>query len=649
MCGIAGLWSESIREAGQLAAIATRMCDAIVHRGPDDSGVFVDANSGAALGHRRLSIVDLSPAGHQPMASRSGRYTLVFNGEIYNFQTLRSELGASVGGSWRGHSDTEVMLAAFEQWGVDGATAHFNGMFAFALWDKVEGALHLSRDRLGEKPLYYGWSGGSLVFGSELKALQQYPGFAPSVSKGALAVFLRLGYVPDPHSIYEDVTKVEPGTIVSFRDRRVVNTRRYWSLANVIDEGARRPFRGTLNDAEEQLDALLQRAVGIRTIADVPLGAFLSGGVDSSLIVALMQRQSSRSVKTFTIGFEEPNYDEAPFARAVATHLGTEHTEVYVSAKEGLATVPELPRLYDEPFADPSQIPTYLVSRVARKHVTVCLSGDAGDELFGGYERYQVARTVSRRLDWAPAPARRALGAAIDALPPAIVNRFGATLAAAKLLPEKYRHVLLGDKLAKLAKVLRFGSTTDLYASLMSHWIPDDIVEWKEVPTALTDSSDWPAVPDLTRRMMQIDMQSYLPGDILVKVDRAAMAVSLETRVPLLDPDVIAFAWTLPHDFLVEDGRGKHVLRRVLERYVPRTLIDRPKRGFGIPLESWLRGPLREWGEALLASDRLKADGLMRVDVIREKWDQHQRGVRNWHFQLWNVLMFQAWLEARAQ
>lgn len=620
------------------------MTEAIIRRGPDDSGAWVDADAGIALGHRRLSILDLSPLGHQPMTSADGRFVIVFNGEIYNFQQLRAELEPH-GHTWRGHSDTEIMLAAFLQWGVLEATRRFNGMFAFALWDKQERVLHLGRDRMGEKPLYYGWLGETFVFASELKAIRQFPGFDAAVNRDALCSQIRFNYIPDPQCIYQGFHKLPPATLISLQaptDKPVPQT--YWSLREVIERGLDHPFAGTETQAIDTFEATLKEAVGMRMISDVPLGAFLSGGVDSSLIVAMMQAQSSQPVRTFTIGFDVPEYNEAQFAKEVANHLHTDHTEMYVTGKDALDTIPLLPSLYDEPFSDYSQIPTYLVCKMARQHVTVALSGDAGDELFGGYERYFVGRNLWDKFAWMPPALKKGVAGAMTLLPPQTLNSLGSL--ACPILPKRLRHVPFGDKLHKLAEVVAAPGMETLYLNLMSHWKkPEQIVIGGHDPqTSITNTTSWPRVSDFTHRMMHLDMETYLPGDILTKVDRAAMGVSLEGRIPLLDQHLIEFAWSIPYSMKVRNGQGKWLMRETLYRHVPKALIDRPKRGFGVPLEHWLRGELKDWAEDLLSESRLKREGFFNPKPIREKWQEHQSGTRNWHFYLWDILMFQAWL-----
>ena len=669
MCGIAGFMNDESRALTASTAIAAQMALAIQHRGPDDAGAWADEQAGIALGHRRLSIVDLSPAGHQPMASAGGRYVIAFNGEIYNHLELRAELqAAGVAPVWRGHSDTETLLAAFERWGVETTLQKTVGMFAIALWDVRDRTLHLARDRFGEKPLYYGWVNDAFVFGSELKALRTYPSFANPVSREALALYMRFTYVPAPYSIYQGIFKLEPGCLLSvcgqppkmadfqpLRPPLVVpglTLQRWWSLAKVVEAGAKQPIL----DEQEALAGLedrLSEAVRLQSLADVPLGAFLSGGVDSSAIVALMQRQATQPVKTFTIGFEEAGFDESPHARVVAHHLGTLHTELFVTAAEARDVIPLLPVMYDEPFADSSQIPTHLVCHAARQHVTVALSGDAGDELFGGYNRYFWGPRIWRRLACLPYPARQALGKVITSLPVAGWDALGAPLNA--LLPGTRGIARVGDKAHKLAARLRgVQDMDDLYESLVSEWQdPAQVVRGldgavSEPPSLLDDPLPAAGVADATLRMMYCDSMSYLPDDILCKVDRAAMATSLETRVPFLDHRVAELAWQLPLSLKVRGNEGKWVLRQVLYKYVPRELIERPKAGFGIPVGAWIRGPLRPWAESLLDEKRLAAEGYFHPAPIRQRWAEHVSGHRDHTPGLWAVLMFQAWLEANS-
>lgn len=646
MCGIVGFWAPGFPE-GEAAATLSNMEHALAHRGPDDHGIWFDGSAGVGFGHRRLAIVDLSPEGHQPMRSASGRYTLCYNGEVFNFGALMEELRAR-GHSFRGHSDTEVMLAAFEEWGLEASLKRFIGMFAFALWDAQERALHLVRDRLGIKPLYYGWQNGTLLFGSELKGLRAHPHFAAPVDPSALALFLRHGYIPAPHSIYVGIHKQEPGTIVTVAapsQPYAARTKPFWAARGIIAEGLRAPFAGSDAEAIEALDAQLRDAVRLRMIADVPLGAFLSGGVDSSTVVALMQAQSSRPVKTFSIGFTEPEYNEAPHARAVAAHLGTEHTEMIVTPAEALDVIPRLPAIYDEPFADSSQIPTFLISQLTRRHVTVSLSGDGGDELFGGYHRYARTAQIWASLQRLPGPARPLLASAFRNTPDGLLN---AGLAWMRPIFRRYgRDGRPSDKLHRLADLLAIDDPQRLYADSVSNILdPERLVPGALEPiTALRDPGSWLRGADYTHAMMAADLVTYLPDDILVKVDRASMAVALEARVPLLDHRVVELAWRLPLHLKVRDGQAKWLLRRVLDRYVPATLIDRPKMGFGIPVYDWLRGPLLPWAEALLDPQRLAREGYLAPGAVRVLWDEHRSGARPRGPLLWSILMFQAWLE----
>lgn len=663
MCGFAGFLDASLKDANDQKARLSLMTNVITHRGPDDSGAWVDPEAGIALGHRRLAILDLSPQGHQPMTSSSGRYVIVFNGEIYNHLALREELGNSnslqlsasrddgVAG-WRGHSDTEVMLEAFEQWGVEGALSRFNGMFAFALWDIHARVLHLARDRFGEKPLYYGWMDNVFLFGSELKALKEHPAWKGEIDRGALALYMRHTYIPAPYSIYRGMRKLLPAHVLSIplsatTNREIPQPRAYWSVKTIAENGVRHQFAGTELELTDSLDNLLHDAVKLRMEADVPLGAFLSGGIDSSTVVALMQNRSSRPVKTFTIGFHENGYDEATHAKAVAKHLGTEHTELYVTAAEAMKVIPQLPHIYDEPFSDSSQIPTFLVSKMTRQQVTVALSGDGGDELFGGYNRYFLGRDIWNRVGWMPTAVRGAIARGLITVPPKTWNKLFDGIA--PMMPARLRTNLSGDKLHKLAGVLSCSSPESMYKGLVTFWEPESVVLGAdEPPTALTNQSQQADIPDFIQRMMFLDQVSYLPDDILAKVDRASMAVSLESRVPLLDHRVAEFAWKLPSDMNIQNGKGKCLLRRVLHRYVPDELIERPKMGFGVPIDDWLRGPLREWAESLLDDTRLKKEGFLNSSVVREKLNEHLLGSRNWSSQLWTVLMFQAWLDSQS-
>ncbi|MGO9444878.1 MAG: asparagine synthase (glutamine-hydrolyzing) [Thiobacillaceae bacterium] len=649
MCGLAGFFTDPSAFPGEASAHIRAMTDAIAHRGPDDSGAWLDESAGIVLGHRRLSILDLSPSGHQPMLSATGRYVLVFNGEIYNHLELRGELEKSAGNAaWRGHSDTETLLALFERWGVEAALKKSVGMFSIALWDRKTRSLTLARDRLGEKPLYYGFNRGALLFASELKAIMAGPGFKGEIDRSALSLFLRHNVIPAPYSIYQGICKLPPGTFITFGQHDIAAQvqpalKAYWSAREIVERGQREGFNGSEADAAFELERLLTQSVQGQMLADVPLGAFLSGGVDSSTVVALMQGLTSRPVKTFTIGFNEEGYNEAEYAHAVGRHLHTEHTEWYVTPQEAQAVIPDLPTLYDEPFADSSQIPTYLVSRLARQHVTVSLSGDGGDELFGGYNRYFWAMNIWRRLGWAPKSLRAAVAGILTTFPTSSWNQLFRGFS--HLLPARLRYANPGDKLHKLAEILAVRSPEEIYLGLVSHWKhpANVVINGSEPPTILTDDHHWARLPDFEHRMMYLDTVTYLPDDILAKVDRAAMGVSLETRVPLLDHRVLEFAWTLPLSMKIRNGQGKWLLRQVLYKHVPKELIERPKMGFGIPLDHWLRGPLREWAEDLLSAEHLNQDGYFEASPIRKKWAEHLDGRRNWSYYLWDVLMFNAW------
>ena len=649
MCGVAGFWDRE-EDPRVLSAIARRMADVIAHRGPDDHGSWVDEEAGIGFGHRRLSIVDLSPLGHQPMISAGGRYVITFNGEVYNHTDLRRDLSASsTAAVFRGHSDTEVMLAAIEAWGLEAAASRFVGMFAFALWDRQKRLLHLVRDRLGIKPLYYGWAGDTLLFASEMKSFSAHPRFHGEIDRDAITLVMRLGNVPAPYCIYRGFRKVLPGTIVTIADptTREARTLTYWSAAEIVERGLADPFRGNDREAADRLEVLLREAIALRMRADVPLGAFLSGGVDSSTVVALMQAQSGRPVRTFSIGFADDDYNEAHHARAVAEHLRTDHTELYVSPEDAQNVIPTLPVLYDEPFADSSQIPTFIVSELARRHVTIALSGDGGDELFAGYNRHVWASRLWRATRTVPLRVRAAGSRAIGAVSPDEWDRFFRFVRHA--LPQRLAHSTPGVKLHKIADALSAASPEAVYQCLASEWeTPTSFVLGAVEPrTQVTDRVRQPALRHPLDRMLYLDLVGYLPDDILTKLDRASMAVSLEGRVPLLDHRVVEFAWTLPRSMKVRRGQSKWILRQVLQRYVPTELIDRPKSGFAVPLDDWLRGPLRAWAETLLDARRLRDEGFLDAATVRDHWAAHQSGRRNFGGKLWNVLMFQAWLEAR--
>ncbi len=642
MCGIAGIWDRRLRRTPDtLAKIAEAMADAIAHRGPDAGTTWIDPEPGIAFGHRRLSIIDLSPAGAQPMASSSGRFVISYNGEVYNADELRCELEA-IGQRFRGHSDTEVIVEAVATWGVEIAISRLIGMFALSLWDRRERTLYLVRDRLGIKPLYWAEFDGCLIFGSELKALRAEPSWSAEIDSNALATYMRFGYVPAPRTIYCRVQKLLPGTILRLRRDEPPKFITYWSLEDVARRGQGTRFQGTEEEAAEALDELLRDAVKRRMVADVPLGAFLSGGIDSSSVVALMQVQSPRPVRTFSIGFHEAGYDEGKHAAAVAKHLGTEHTELYTSPKHALEVIPNLADMYDEPFADSSQIPTYLVSKMTRQHVTVALSGDGGDELFAGYTRYFRAPGLWRAIDATPQPLRTVAASGLRALSPAAWSTLGG------LIPEKQRPAQFGDKMHKLANVLAGEPEANaFYRQVVSLWVDPGrvLTRGEEIPGPLEDPSVRAIVPDFVERMQYLDMLTYLPDDILTKVDRASMAVSLEARVPLLDHRVVAFSWSLPPALKAGTGLGKRLLRRVLARYVPHQLIERPKMGFTVPLNDWLRNELREWAENLLSERRLCTEGMFEPAVVRRCWREHLERTHEWGAPLWGVLMFQAWKE----
>ena len=643
MCGIAGILGGPRVDRETVV----RMTRALAHRGPDHEDVWADRDAGVALGHRRLAIVDLSPAGEQPMHSPAGRYVITANGEIYNHQELRAELSA-VGHevAWRGHSDIETLLAGFGAWGIKPTLERASGMFAFAAWDKQQRTLTLARDRLGEKPLYYGRQrvGGPFLFASELKALLQHPEFEPEVDREALSLLVRYLAVPEPLSIYRGIAKLLPGTMLTVRDGAEPVLDRYWSGAEVAQAGIANPVALDPQVAADELERILDRAVGRQMMADVPLGAFLSGGVDSSSVVAIMQKLSARPVKTFTVGFHEEAFNEARHAKAVAEHLGTDHTELYVSPDNLLDVIPRLPAMYDEPFADSSQIPTYLISALARQHVTVALSGDGGDELFGGYERYRLTAAWWHTIARVPMPLRALAARALTAVPAPAWTRLGETL------PGSMRRSRLGEKVHKGASMLCSETPDRLYDFMLALW-RDPTAFVIGAPSSTAQPS--PVSRELegmagVDRMMAQDMLGYLTNDILVKVDRASMAVSLETRVPLLDPEVVEFAWRLPLDLKIRGGVTKWLLRQVLYRHVPRALIERPKMGFGVPLDAWLRGPLREWAEALLDERRLRDEGFFHPHEIRKAWDEQLRGQLN-SGRLWTVLMFQSWLQSQAK
>lgn len=633
MCGLAGILQSQARlQEAELTALAGAMGDALAHRGPDDRGVWVDAAAGVALAHRRLSILDLSPLGHQPMRSSDGRYWLAYNGEIYNFAALRAEL-EPLGHRFGGHSDTEVLLAAVVQWGLEATLRRCNGMFAIALWDRREQRLSLARDRVGKKPLYYGWAGDALVFGSELKALWRHPAFDNGIDRDALTLLLRLDYIPAPHCIHERAFKLMPGRVLHLDAAAVAAGAAahrpaqaqvaYWDARERMAACLAAPFAGSEAEAADALDGQLRQAVALRMVADVPVGVFLSGGTDSALVASLMQAQSAAPVHSFSIGFEDSDHDEAPLAREVATHLGCDHTELYVSGADALAVVPELPAMFDEPFADASQVPTALVARLARRGVTVALSGDGGDELFFGYTRYQRALRNWRALQRVPAPLRRWLG----------------------------RHARAQGEASRaggLAALLAEAGATgvgDVYRNRISRWRdPAAVVRGAHEPATFYSLPDpLQGRGGAADAMMLADFTTYLADDLLCKVDRTSMAASLEARAPLLDWQVAEFAWSLPLDMKLRDGITKYLPKQVLRRYLPDAMVFRGKRGFGAPVTQWLRGDLRDWAGDLLDPRRLRQDGVLEEAAVSALWQRFGQGERKWHTHLWNVLMFQAW------
>ena len=634
MCGITGYFTttdDHLRNSD----IVTRMSSALIHRGPDDFGVWIDQKTGVALGHRRLSIIDLSDAGHQPMTSYCGRYVCVYNGEIYNFLELKAELEQESPPPWKGHCDTEVMLAGFSMWGIEKTLQKMNGMFACAVFDRESAALTLFRDRMGKKPLYYGFQGNTFMFASELKSLRRHPDFEGAINRNALALFLRHNYVPQPYSIYENIYKLPQASLITItregmRTHFLPQPVTYWDMeTSALPESRDPSLTGTM--ALEQLDNLLADAVKRRMISDVPLGVFLSGGIDSSLVTALMQRASSRPVQTFTIGFHDEAFNEAEAAREVARHLGTDHTELYCTPEEALAVIPRLPSMFDEPFADSSQIPTLLVAQLAKSRVTVALSGDGGDELFGGYGRYITSQLLYNKLKRIPRSFRRAAAGILYA----VARPFAISSTRA-------------DRLLKLCEITGFQDRVAFYRdTFLSHWKkPDDIViDAREPDSFSSGTRDFSRQLPFIETMMYLDAGHYLPDDILVKVDRTSMAVSLETRSPLLDYRVFEFAWRLPLSQKIRNGQGKYILRELLARHVPRHLFERPKKGFSVPIASWLRGPLKDWAENLLDGRRLTREGFFKAQAIRDKFHDHLKRGRNFSYYLWDILMFQAWLE----
>ena len=648
MCGIVG-FTQTKHDSSK---ILEKMISSINHRGPDSNGIWFNDVDSMALGHARLSIQDLSEAGSQPMKSPCGRYIIVFNGEIYNHMSLRlilSESGFHI--NWKGHSDTETLLACVSTWGLRKTLDLLVGMFSFALWDRELKNLTLGRDRLGEKPLYWGWAGDTLIFASELKAIKLHPEFSAIIDRSALKLYLQHCYVPAPLSIYQGISKLLPGHFVEIpltgdiESSKAAIPLAYWSLDTAIANGKSAPFQGDFCDAVSTIEDTLRESIIGQVLADVEVGAFLSGGIDSSLVVALMQQESSKSVNTFTIGFNEVGYNEAEFAKQIAQHLGTNHTELYVSSEDAMSVIPKLSNMFCEPFGDSSQIPTFLVSQLAKNKVTVALSGDGGDEIFGGYNRYLAVNNVWRPSRHAPQFFRRLAAYGLGSISPLTWDNIFKKLN--PLFPKKYRVNIAGEKARKLSEVLSLDDDYEFYRQVTSHWSTSEsvVIESSEENCSFSRPAIWDEVDCLEHAMMAMDTRTYLCDDILTKVDRAAMATSLETRVPLLDHRLVELAWKMPIEFKIRKGQGKCVLREVLYKYVPKELIERPKAGFGIPLGEWLRGPLREWADDLIDEIRLIREGYFYPNPIREKWAEHLSGRRNWEFHLWNILMFQAWLQ----
>lgn len=646
MCGIVGFYnglhSDDSRE------IIWNMTNALVHRGPDDKGIWKDNDLNIYLGHRRLSILDLSKEGHQPMVSRHGNLIILLNGEIYNHKDLRSQLGDTI--SWRGSSDTETVLECISNWGFEKTLEKIEGMFSIALWDLQRKELSLARDPFGEKPLYYGWQKKLFLFGSELKSFKHHPNFQPTIDKDSLALYFRHNCIPAPYTIYKGIKKLMPGSFITLDFKHEIKAmesqpRQYWNLNEAIEASKNNIFEGDEIEAYQEIELQLESSVRQQMISDVPLGGFLSGGIDSSTIISLMQKNSISPVKTFTMGFSHNEYDEAIYAKDVANHLGTDHTELYVTPKEAMSVIPHLPSIYCEPFSDSSQIPTYLVSKLASENVTVSLSGDGGDEIFGGYNRYIEGQKTWSSFNKLPRSIRHSFARALVSISPHIWDSCFSLVK--NILPKKLRFTAPGDKIHKLADVMFEDTLRAYYEKLCSHWHdPEEIVFGSnEYPSLLSIDSEWLNSPNFTEKMMAMDIRTYMSDDILVKVDRAAMACSLETRVPMLSKKLVQAAWSLPIDMKIREGKGKWPLRQILYKYVPKDLIERPKQGFGIPIGNWLRGPLKEWAGDLLSRDKLLRDGYINPDPVLKLWQEHQKGENSKQYHLWDVLMFQQWLE----
>lgn len=647
MCGIVGLLDPQKGSVDELVQVVMRMADTLVHRGPDDEGHWTESEGTISLGMRRLAVVDLTPSGRQPMISSDGRWVLVFNGEIYNYRDLRKKL-CSEGALFRGDSDTEVLLMSVQQWGLEKALEALEGMFAIGLWDRRRCELHLVRDRFGEKPLYYGWVGGRLAFASELKAIASIPGFNANLDRDAIAIYLRRSCIPAPHTVYQGLYKLLPGHMVTFPGNTRPGSMRvpepYWSALAEIESAKLNILSGSPKELTDELEETLSRSVASRMIADVPVGAFLSGGVDSSLIAALMQKQSIKPIETFTVGYADRRYDESPGAAAVANYLGTNHSTLHVSDRDIAQVIPLLAGIWDEPFGDPSQVPVLLLSRFARSAVTVSLSGDGGDELFAGYNRHAWLEKLWKRSGAIPPSFRRAIGSGLSNISPGLVNRAAHMT---RFLPVKFRIRQPSNKLMKLAKVMSSSSPEEAYYSLVSNWNTTSsiVIGTSNRYDNNSDGRQWQSLSDITEVMLWLDLVTYLPDDILTKLDRAAMGVSLETRVPFLDRDVFRLAWRLPMQMKLRDGTTKWILREVLHRHVPAALVNRPKSGFDLPLDDWLRGSLRPWAEDLLSESHLQNQGIMDPSPVRSAWKLHLSGRHDFGYELWDVLMLQSWMD----
>jgi asparagine synthase (glutamine-hydrolysing) len=647
MCGIAGFYNNDSKYSNEILSIARRMGDAISHRGPDNFDFWTDNSSPLTLLHRRLAILDLSEAGNQPMHSPSNRYVISYNGEIYNHLDIRREIDKDFSDvKWLSQSDTETIIIAIEVWGIKKSLQAISGMFAIAIWDKKLKTLHLARDRVGEKPLYYGWQNNVFLFASELKAIKAHPSFEGKIDRNSINMLMQYGYIPAPYSVYKKIFKLEPGKLLSFNFQLqgkdgFESIEDYWSFQEVAKSARCNQFQGGFKEAKIKLNELLIQSISSQMISDVPIGAFLSGGIDSSLIVSLMQACSDKPINTFTIGFSEDKYNEADFAKEIAKYLGTNHSEYYVSSSEALDVIPKLPHIYDEPFADSSQIPTYLVSKLAKSSVTVSLSGDAGDELFGGYNRHVYSYRWGNILRKTPKNFKLTVARLLDLCKPDYLNQLESRLS--KKFISKTGINNLSNFFNKTSTALKLHESKGLYQSFITHWPKDSniVLHSNSYSENLFADDNF----SLMESMMMNDFMSYLHNDILVKVDRAAMGLSLETRVPFLNEDIIRFAWTLPNSMKVHNGKGKYILRSLLNEYIPKKYFDRPKQGFAVPIEDWLRGPLLDWAESLLSKSKLDEQGYLNSNIVREKWDEHKSGKKNWQTDLWDVLMLQAWLE----